>query len=106
MIEVGDCEESSDVSNSSRCSTPYSSMEMGSPSTLVNKSTPTAKHEHWVQDFEIPWSKMPQSLLQACEQKVRPKPGNRREMVRIVCDDIRKHSKPYLAEKTCLRLQA
>ena len=35
---------------------------------------------------------MPQSLLQACERKVRPKPSDCREMVRIVCDDIRKHS--------------
>ena len=78
MIEVGDSEESSDVSNSSRCSTPTSSTDVSdSPSTLVNKTTPTAKHGHWVQDFEIPWSKMPQSLLQACERKVRPKPSDR-----------------------------
>ena len=72
IIEVVDCGESSDVSNSSRCSTPSSSTEVNSPSTLVNKSTPTAKIGHWVQDFET-WSKMPQSLLQACERKVRPK---------------------------------
>jgi hypothetical protein len=92
IIEVIDGGESSDTSISSRCSTPSRSTEVDSPSTLVNKSTPIPKHGHWVQDFEIPWYKMPQSLLQACKQKVRPKPSDRREMVRIVCDDIRKHS--------------
>jgi hypothetical protein len=49
--------------------TPSRSTEVDSPSTLVNKSTPIPKHGHWVKDFEIPWYKMPQSLLQACEQR-------------------------------------
>ncbi|CAB4030602.1 Hypothetical predicted protein [Paramuricea clavata] len=70
IIEVIDGGDSSDTSISSRCSTPPRSTEVDSPSTLVNKSTPIQKHGHWVQDFEIPWYKMPQSLLQACEQKV------------------------------------
>lgn len=70
---------------------------MDTPTTSQDTCTSTKKtdelqHGYWVQQFAIPWSKMPQSLMDACEQKVRPKPSDRREMVRILCDGIRHHS--------------
>lgn len=64
-----------------------------SPDTCSStKKTDKLQHGYWVQQFAIPWSKMPQSLIDACERKVRPKPRDRREMVRILCDSIRNHS--------------
>ena len=44
---------------------------------------------YWINDYKIPWNKFPKSLLHACTGKSRPKPRERREMVRILCDDIR-----------------
>ena len=44
---------------------------------------------YWINDYKIPWNKFPKSLLDACIRKSRPKPRERREMVRILCDDIR-----------------
>ena len=47
---------------------------------------------HWINNFQIPWSKFPKSLLGACTSKVRPTPRDRREMIRIICNDIKTHS--------------
>ena len=43
----------------------------------------------WANDFEVPWSKVPQrDLLSQLEKGMRPSPKVRREMIRIVCGDI------------------
>ena len=47
-----------------------------------------SKRGHWVQNFTIPWEKFPKALLEACKRKVRPSSSDRREMVRILCDEI------------------
>lgn len=46
----------------------------------------------WINNFQIPWSKFPKSLLDACTSKVRPTPRDRREMIRIICNDIKMHT--------------
>ncbi|XP_028414156.1 uncharacterized protein LOC114537220 [Dendronephthya gigantea] len=47
---------------------------------------------YWINNFQIPWNKFPKSLLDACTSKVRPTLRDRREMVRIICDDIKMHT--------------
>lgn len=49
------------------------------------------KRANWVENFKIPWYKFPQPLLDGCENKARPTPKHRREMIRILCEDIRQH---------------
>ena len=44
---------------------------------------------YWINDYKIPWNKFPKSLLHACTGNSQPKPRERREMVRILCDEIR-----------------
>ena len=47
----------------------------------------------WVDEFEIPWSKFPKKKLMTCLQnELRPNPSARREMVRILVDEISKIS--------------
>ena len=56
----------------------------------INASQSTSKAGNfWINSFKIPWEKFPKSLLDACAKKVRPKPRDRRAMVRIMCDDIK-----------------
>ena len=42
----------------------------------------------WVENFQIPWQKLPEELLQSLERKRRPRPRLRREMVRIVVSEM------------------
>lgn len=47
----------------------------------------------WVDEFEIPWSKFPKKKLMTCLQnELLPNPSARREMVRILVDEISKIS--------------
>lgn len=52
----------------------------------------SAASNYWINKFEIPWSKFPKSLLKACMGNARPSPRDRREMIRIICDDIKDHT--------------
>ena len=46
------------------------------------------KSGNWITNFKIPWHKLPKGLLEACSTNKRPTPSQRREMVRIICDEI------------------
>lgn len=39
-------------------------------------------------EFNVPWDKMPTELLSAIENKERPSPSDRREMIRIICASV------------------
>ncbi|CAB4010891.1 Hypothetical predicted protein [Paramuricea clavata] len=56
----------------------------------ISKTKCTAKPcTYWINDYKIPWNMFSKTLLEACTRKARPKPRERREMIRILCDDIR-----------------
>ncbi|TRY88513.1 hypothetical protein DNTS_023150, partial [Danionella cerebrum] len=47
--------------------------------------------DKWQENFEIPWEKMPEELRSAIANGKRPAPDKRRQMIRILVDEIRKH---------------
>ena len=88
-----------DSPSTSRCSTPSQKLtdtEM-TPSQKPRQESSTAKlmsvpnNANWVANFKIPWHKFPKAILEVCENKVRPQPKHRREMIRILCEEIQQH---------------
>ena len=66
-------------------SSPAVSPSPSSQSLLSNSSTDT---DNWTTSYKIPWSKMSQNLQDSTKNKERPFPADRREMIRVVVDDI------------------
>ena len=75
------------LSNQSNSSTPDCM-----PTTSAISENVKVPKGRWVEHFKIPWSKMPKSLISACERNIRPTASDRREFVRILCRSIREHS--------------
>ncbi|CAL9702384.1 unnamed protein product [Knipowitschia caucasica] len=59
-----------------------------SPST---SSTSPGSAVQWEANFEIPWRKFPEELVQCLERGKRPSPRLRKEMVRIVVREMTKN---------------
>ncbi|XP_071854911.1 uncharacterized protein [Apostichopus japonicus] len=65
-------------------------------STLSTESTPDIHTQpsrdqcagNWADTFEVHWSKMSKNLNNCLKKKKRPAPRERREMIRVICDDI------------------
>uniref|UniRef100_A0A3B4CXI0 Uncharacterized protein n=1 Tax=Pygocentrus nattereri TaxID=42514 RepID=A0A3B4CXI0_PYGNA len=78
--------------NISICSNPPASSP-SSASTTSTSSSPGGSstfRPDWVDNFQIPWQKLPEELLQSLERQKRPSPRLRREMIRIVASEIMK----------------
>uniref|UniRef100_A0A3B1JEG1 Uncharacterized protein n=1 Tax=Astyanax mexicanus TaxID=7994 RepID=A0A3B1JEG1_ASTMX len=75
-----------DVSRSLRNSQPtISTPSTSSPtdrSRVIDLST-------WSDKFKVPWSKMPQGIKLSINAQQRPTPRDRREMIRVIVDEIR-----------------
>ncbi|XP_067217734.1 uncharacterized protein [Chanodichthys erythropterus] len=52
----------------------------------------TASHS-WLENFKVPWDLMPPGIKSAVENGQRPSPSDRRQMIRILADEIRKLEK-------------
>ncbi|KAJ8342336.1 hypothetical protein SKAU_G00322640, partial [Synaphobranchus kaupii] len=74
------------------CSSPPSASP--SPASSTTTSSPSGGCStflpNWVDNFQIPWQKLPEELVQSLERQRRPSPRLRREMVRIVVSEIMK----------------
>ncbi|XP_056596264.1 uncharacterized protein LOC130440029 isoform X2 [Triplophysa dalaica] len=62
-------------------------LDIGPPSP--SSATPVTWHE----SFQIPWDQMPSKLRSAVANGKRPLPSDRRKMIRIIVDEIRKYEK-------------
>ncbi|XP_073763552.1 uncharacterized protein [Danio rerio] len=93
-----------------RCQTPETSSSP-QPSTALHSSPASSQSSStsisqspdvdWVDTFLIPWDKFPQELMQFLERGKRPSPRMRREMVRIVVNEMmRKCSCPNKRNST------
>uniref|UniRef100_A0A673AGA4 Si:ch211-111e20.1 n=1 Tax=Sphaeramia orbicularis TaxID=375764 RepID=A0A673AGA4_9TELE len=71
-------------------SPPSSSSEPQSPciSSKVHQNTNISK---WYETFQVPWDKMPEEVQSAIANSKRPAPDKRRQMIRVLVDEIRKH---------------
>ncbi|KAJ8280597.1 hypothetical protein GJAV_G00056690 [Gymnothorax javanicus] len=79
---------SSSLSNISSSS---SSSEPATPCTLHRLRQSANISRKWYETFEVPWDKMPEEVQSAIANSKRPAPDKRRQMIRILADEIRKH---------------
>lgn len=73
----------SSFSENSTLQTPSSS-----PSAIVNVES-VANGSTNLSDFRIPWEKFSERFIRDCKAKIRPRPGDRREVVRQVVAAVR-----------------
>ncbi|KAI5614408.1 hypothetical protein C0J50_8995, partial [Silurus asotus] len=67
----------------------YSSPISSSPSTSASEST-TGSYL-WPEHFQVPWNLMPVGIQNAIANGQRPSPADRRQMIRILADEMRKY---------------
>ncbi|KAF4114036.1 hypothetical protein G5714_004259 [Onychostoma macrolepis] len=60
-----------------------SSSEDCGPSSIIKKT--------WPETFEVPWTLMPADIRSAVADGKRPSPATRRQMVRVLADEVRKY---------------
>ncbi|KAL7870389.1 hypothetical protein SRHO_G00078860, partial [Serrasalmus rhombeus] len=73
-------------SNLEPCNDPVTvQLNLACPDSLTSASPCTATLSD---SFQIPWHKLPSELIKALNEKKRPMPALRREMIRIVVDDL------------------
>uniref|UniRef100_A0A3Q2QF48 Si:ch211-111e20.1 n=1 Tax=Fundulus heteroclitus TaxID=8078 RepID=A0A3Q2QF48_FUNHE len=78
------------------CSLPPSSpstslSDLSDCSTPSNSSSPFLISKTWPETFQVPWDKMPPEVCSAIANKKRPTPAERRQMVRVLVDEMRKY---------------
>ncbi|KAG5840947.1 hypothetical protein ANANG_G00194310, partial [Anguilla anguilla] len=62
-----------------------------------NRPSTTEILKTWPETFQVPWEQMPQEICSAIVDGTRRKPVERRQMVRVLVDEIRR----YEAKPTC-----
>ncbi|XP_042609737.1 uncharacterized protein LOC109084889 [Cyprinus carpio] len=75
---------------------PETNTTLGSPpsssSRPTSSSLASASATHsWTKNFQVPWNLMPDGIKSAVENGQRPSPSDRRQMIRILADEMRKH---------------
>lgn len=92
-----------DSSDSTASTQPNSSFSSTSPSLNSSPSCSSSsphplpkgvppQHITWPDVFEVPWDKMPQEIVSAITNGRRPSPKWRRQMIRVLVDEIRKYN--------------
>ncbi|XP_052002462.1 uncharacterized protein LOC127657637 [Xyrauchen texanus] len=69
---------------------------LGSPlssssSTSASSPASTSVSHSWPENFKVPWNLMPAGIHCAVTNGQRPSPADRRQMIRVLADEIRKH---------------
>lgn len=77
------------------------SSQVSSPCSLRAVSQSASGFNRWQETFEVPWEKMPQEVQSAIANAKRPAPDKRRQMIRILVDEIRKFD-PNPPRNECL----
>ncbi|KAL7831298.1 hypothetical protein SRHO_G00308010 [Serrasalmus rhombeus] len=93
QIEPTATSPGSSVLSSLPCSTPSSvrmSTSTGS-SSQENCEPPSLIRKAWTETFQVPWNLMPVEVQTAISEGKRPSPAARRQMVRVLADEMRKY---------------
>ncbi|XP_073722008.1 uncharacterized protein [Misgurnus anguillicaudatus] len=56
-----------------------------------SSSTSICVSQSWPENFKVPWNIMPAGIQSAAKNGQRPSPADRRQMIRVLADEIRKH---------------
>uniref|UniRef100_A0A3B3RC51 Uncharacterized protein n=1 Tax=Paramormyrops kingsleyae TaxID=1676925 RepID=A0A3B3RC51_9TELE len=57
----------------------------------ANSPGSTGVSHSWAENFKVPWNVMPAGIQSAIENDQRPSPADRRQMIRILADEMKKH---------------
>lgn len=72
----------SSLSNSPQASIPCTSRTVSQSADISSK---------WQETFKVPWDEMPEEIQSAIANSKRPAPDKRRQMIRILVDEIRRY---------------
>ncbi|XP_016362301.1 uncharacterized protein LOC107703997, partial [Sinocyclocheilus anshuiensis] len=75
----------------SEASTTPDAPPSSSSSTSASSPGSTGVSHSWPENFKVPWNLMPAGIQNAIENGHRPSPADRRQMIRILADEMRKH---------------
>uniref|UniRef100_A0AAR2L822 Uncharacterized protein n=1 Tax=Pygocentrus nattereri TaxID=42514 RepID=A0AAR2L822_PYGNA len=93
QIEPTATSPGSSVLSSLPCST-QSSVRMSTStgsSSQENCEPPSLIRKAWTETFQVPWNLMPVEVQTAISEGKRPSPAARRQMVRVLADEMRKY---------------
>lgn len=90
-------------SNFTLLSSPSSSSLLSSSTCSGNEDSQPSSHSKklWPESFQVPWDLMPVEIHSAISDGKRPSPAGRRQMVRVLADEMRKHE-PHPTRSQCL----
>lgn len=87
--------------STSPLSSPSSSSNLSELSSPSNRGFPSQICEMWPEKFQVPWDHMPLEIRTAIANGKRPTPAERRQMVRVLADEMRKYE-PNPTRSQCL----
>ncbi|KAL7853087.1 hypothetical protein SRHO_G00188720 [Serrasalmus rhombeus] len=90
--------ENSSISSEASPDQSLSLISVSPQSSLSTSSSNLQLDTHWEDNFEIPWTKFPEELMQPLERGKRPGPKLRRQMVRIVVTEMMEKC-PHVGKK-------
>ncbi|KAK0156640.1 hypothetical protein N1851_000115 [Merluccius polli] len=67
-----------------------SSSDLSDLSSPINRRLPPQISTSWPEKFQVPWDRMPLEIRSAIANGKRPTPAERRQMVKVLVDEIRK----------------
>ncbi|KAK0142443.1 hypothetical protein N1851_019825 [Merluccius polli] len=67
-----------------------SSSDLSDLSSPTNQRLPPQISTSWPEKFQVPWDRMPLEIRSAIANGKRPTPAERRQMVKVLVDEIRK----------------
>ncbi len=88
FLSAGEQNQSGDVPPTIHPPSSTVTLDTISPPSLSSTTAVT-----WPESFQVPWNQMPSELRSAVANGKRPLPPDRRKMIRIIVDEIRKHEK-------------
>ncbi|GAA6087967.1 uncharacterized protein LOC113069875 [Tachysurus ichikawai] len=78
-------------SSSSQLSSILSGSSQARNSEPSNRPSTSQILKTWSETFQVPWEQMPQEIRSAIADGKRPKPVERRQMVRVLADEMRRY---------------
>lgn len=67
------------------------SFDEGGNDSVCDRPSTSQILKTWPESFQVPWEKMPPKIRSAVVQGKRPKPVERRQMIRILVDEMRRY---------------
>lgn len=88
-------------SGSSHSQSPLTNFGPSATAASSTSTSTTIAQRDWHETFQVEWENMPLGARSAISYRKRPTPADRRQMVRLLVDEMRKHT-PNPTKAQCL----